>query len=76
MSKIHLRFDLLQARFPELYREAKQKIEGNVKPSDILADWLNELVYRRQAINEPPYQEPTPETDDLDFAISVMDSLD
>ena len=74
MSKIHLRLDLLQARFPDLYEEAHMKMAGGVDRKDILADWLNELVCWRNMNGFNQAEKPI-ETDDLDDAMSVMDSL-
>jgi hypothetical protein len=73
------RFILLEARFPELYQEARNKIAGGVKPIDIIADWLNELACYRRGITMPLSVEVQPAgdiADDIDFAKDVMASLD
>lgn len=77
MSKINFHFCLLQARFPELYREAQGKINGGVKPGDILADWLNELVCLRRGLSSSDISPAQKQeiNDDADFAASVMASL-
>lgn len=77
MTKINFHFHLLQARFPELHQEAQIKIDGGVKPSDIMADWLSELICLRRGIssgNVPPVKQDEM-IDDTDFAASVMASL-
>jgi hypothetical protein len=76
MNKINFHFNLLQARFPELYHEAEDKITGGVRRADILADWLNELVCLRNSIsNHAPVEKTTTTAETTDFAKSVMDNL-
>jgi len=78
MSKINFRFTLLKARFPDLYQEAQNKIAGSVAPKDVMADWLNELVYRRGMSSTQQVStetETADDTNDIDFAKSIMDGL-
>jgi hypothetical protein len=77
MDKINFRFNLLKARFPDLYNEAENKIAGGVDRKDIVADWLNELICRRNANQITPTEKTIAiETvDDIDLAKSVMDAL-
>jgi hypothetical protein len=74
VDKINFHFPLLKARFPDLYQEAEDKIAGGVDRKDILADWLNELVYCRRGLSPAPL--PEEKDNDIDFAKDVMAGLE
>jgi hypothetical protein len=76
VDKVNFHFPLLKARFPDLYQEAEDKIAGGVAPKDVIADWLNELVYCRRDLSPAPLPEEKDTSDDIDFAKDVMAGLE
>lgn len=73
---IEIRIRLIQARFPTLHAEALYKIKGGVKSSDVLADWLNELMCLRGERANLIVAPETPKNEDLDdLARSAMQGL-
>lgn len=82
MDKITFRFTLLEARFPNLYRQASEKIQGGMERKDVVTDWLLRMECLEEFVGHLLDKPKTtvqktaasPETD-LDAAKSVMSSL-